>query len=167
MRPMVRKTHQPELETEIRISVEEDGEEIESHEWIGEEDEVRSEVNVLHVDDSSEFVEMASIYLQKGNDHLNIETETDPVDALERLEEEEFDCVISDCSMPGMEMDGMGMHREIRSEYPNLSFVFFTGTPISEFPDEIVNNEDTGYMQKEIDGAQFSNLADWITETVE
>lgn len=168
---MVRTTSRTESGARITVSVEMDEEEHESAEWIAKEDEEEDEcernLNVLHVDDSDEFVEMAAIYLQKGNDHLNIETKTDPVEALERLGEEEFDCVVSDCSMPDMEMDGMEMYEEVRSEYPNLSFVFFTGTPISEFPNEITDDEETGHMQKEIDPKQFSNLADWITETVE
>lgn len=167
--PMVRTTSRTESGARITVTVEADEEEHESPGWIEEEDEdgCERQLNVLHVDDSDEFVEMAAIYLQRGNDHLNIETETNPVEALERLGDEEFDCVISDCSMPDMEMNGMEMYEEVRSEHPNLSFVFFTGTPISEFPDEIKNHEETGHMQKEIDTTQFSNLAHWITETVE
>jgi len=168
---MVRTTSRTEGGARIAVSVETEEEEYEQPGWIAEEgkDESARHLNVLHVDDSEESVEMASIYLQKGNDYLNIETETNPIEALERLgeDEKEFDCIISDCSIPGMEMNGMEMYEELRSEYPNMSFVFFTGTPLSEFPDEIKDDEETGHMQKEIDVAQFSNLAGWITETME
>ncbi|MDZ7689368.1 MAG: response regulator [Halobacteriales archaeon] len=123
-------------------------------------------ISVLHVDDSSEFVEIASTYLSKTESRLDIETETDPVDALERLEEDEFDCVISDCSMPGMAMDGVGLHEAVREENPTLPFVFFTGTSRQEFPNTAVNDGVTGHVRKEIDLKQFSNLAGWITDAV-
>lgn len=128
--------------------------------------EVEVEVDVLHVDDSAEFVEMASTYLQKGNDRLNVETETDPVEALGLINEGDFDCVISDCSMPETEMDGIELCEAVRSEHPDLPFVFFTGTPASEFPRRVIADEDTGHMMKEIDVTQFSKMANWITETV-
>jgi len=152
---VARTTHQPEEHTDISVETVHDG-------------KTPEEVNVLHVDDSAEFVEMAAMYLRKNNDSLNVETETDPVEALERLEgDESFDCVISDCSMPGMEMDGMELRAEVRERYPDLSFVFFTSTPLSEFSPEVVADGSTGHTQKGIDVKQFSNLAGWITETVE
>ncbi|MDZ7689371.1 MAG: response regulator [Halobacteriales archaeon] len=53
-------------------------------------------LKVLHIDDSPEFVEMASTFLRKNSEKLDIETRTDPTEVPGRLEEEEFDCVISD-----------------------------------------------------------------------
>jgi len=132
-----------------------------------EETSEEKEINVLHVDDSSEFVEMAAIYLEKNNEKLNVETEVDPVEALKRIQEEEYDCIISDCSMPGMKMDGMELRSAVRENFPEVPFVFFTGTPISEFPNETMSDEETGHMRKEVDSKQFSNLASWISETVE
>ena len=123
-------------------------------------------IYVLHVDDSAEFVEVASTYLQKSNDSLKIETATDPVEALRLVDEEDFDCIISDCSMPDTEMDGIDLCEAVRSEHPDLPFVFFTGTPFSEFPRRVMANEDTGHMTKEINVTQFSKMANWITETV-
>ena len=136
-------------------------------ELTGEPDDVNfGKINVLHVDDSSEFCELAATYLRKADESLEVDTETDPANALDSLEVEDFDCVISDCSMPGMEMDGIGLHDEVRKENPNLPFVFFTGTSRSEFPEEAVEDGATGHVRKEIDLKQFSNLATWITEAV-
>jgi CheY-like chemotaxis protein len=126
-----------------------------------------SKIKVLHVDDSPDFVEIASTYLRKTEDSISVETETRPSDALERLKDEEFDCVISDCTMPGMEMDGIGFRQAVREDRPELPFVFFTGTSASEFPEEAVEDEATGHVRKEIEMRQFSNLATWIKEMVE
>ena len=134
---------------------------------IGEETSEETDVKVLHVDDSSEFVEMAAIYLEKNNEKLDVETEVDPAEALKRIKEGDYDCIISDCSMPGMEMDGMELRSAVRAEYPEVPFVFFTGTPVSEFPNDTISDEETGHMRKEVDSKQFSNLASWISETVE
>jgi len=124
-------------------------------------------VRVLHIDDSPDFVEMASTFLRKNNDEFEIETRVDPAEVPERLEQKEFDCVVSDCSMPDMEMDGIELHEKVRSEHPDLPYIFFTGTSKSEFPEEAVEDEATTHMEKEIDPRQFSDLATRIEEVAE
>lgn len=120
-------------------------------------------VKVLHIDDSPEFVEMAATFLQKNNDSFDVVSVTDPTEVPPILEEDDFDCVVSDCGMPDMAMDGIELHSEVRSEHPDIPYIFFTGTSRSEFPDEAVSDEATAHMEKEIDPRQFSNLASRIT----
>lgn len=119
-------------------------------------------VKVLHIDDSPEFVEMAATFLQKNNESFDIVSETDPTEVPGLIEENDFDCVVSDCSMPDMEMDGIELHAEVRKNHPDLPYIFFTGTSRSEFPDEAVSDEATVHMEKEIDPRQFSDLASRI-----
>jgi CheY-like chemotaxis protein len=116
-------------------------------------------VRILHIDDSPDFVEMASTFLRKNNDEFEIETRVDPAEVPERLEQKEFDCVVSDCSMPDMEMDGIELHEKVRSDHPDLPYIFFTGTSKSDFPEEAVEDEATTHMEKDIDPRQFSDLA--------
>jgi len=124
-------------------------------------------VRILHIDDSPDFVEMASTFLRKNNENFEIETRVDPAEVPGRLEEEEFDCVVSDCSMPDMELDGIELHEKVRSEHPDLPYVFFTGTSKSQFPEEAVENEKTTHMEKEIDPRRFSDLATRIEQVTE
>lgn len=121
-------------------------------------------IRILHIDDSPDFVEMASTFLRKNNEDFEIETRVDPTEVPGRLEEEEFDCVVSDCGMPDMEMDGIELHEKVRSDHPDLPYIFFTGTSKSDFPKEAVENDSTTHMEKEIDPRQFSELATRIEE---
>ncbi len=138
----------------------------------GEQNPARSEnddsggdrVRVLHIDDSPEFVEMASTFLRKNSEKLDIEAYVDPTEVPERLAEKEFDCVVSDCGMPDMEMDGIELHEVVRDDHPDIPYIFFTGTSRSEFPDEAVSHEATTHMEKEIDPRQFADLASLIEE---
>jgi DNA-binding NtrC family response regulator len=124
-------------------------------------------VRILHIDDSPDFVEMASTFLRKNNENFEIETRVDPAEVPGRLEEEDFDCVVSDCSMPDMELDGIELHEKVRSEHPDLPYVFFTGTSKSQFPEEAVENENTTHMEKEIDPRRFSDLATRIEQVTD
>lgn len=121
-------------------------------------------IRILHIDDSPDFVEMASTFLRKNNEEFEIETRVDPTEVPGRLEEDDFDCVVSDCSMPDMEMDGIELHEKVRSDHPDLPYIFFTGTSKSDFPEEAVENESTTHMEKDIDPRQFSDLATRIEE---
>jgi len=121
---------------------------------------------VLHVDDSPEFVGIASTFLRRNSDALNVEARTNPEDAVRLLREEEFDCVVSDYTMPDMEMDGVEFRSEVRSSFPDLPFVFFTGSPASKFPDEALSDEATSHMRKEIDIKQFTRLVQLVEEVV-
>ena len=124
-------------------------------------------LKILHIDDSPEFVEMASTYLRKNSEKLDIETQIDPTKVPGRLEEEDFDCVVSDCSMPDMEMDGVELHEKVRGDHPDLPYIFFTGTSREEFPEEAVAYDATTHMEKEIDPRQFADLAIRIEEVTE
>lgn len=56
---------------------------------------------------------------------LDLTTETDPVAALERVRQEEFDLVISDCRMPGM--DGVRLQTEVRRRHPHTVRIMLSG----------------------------------------
>ncbi len=122
-------------------------------------------VKILHIDDSPEFVEMASTFLHKSSEEFEIETRTDPTEVPERLDEEDFDCVVSDSSMPDMEINGVELHEKVRSEHPEIPYIFFTGTSRSEFPQEAVAYDATVHMEKEIDPRRLADLAT-VIETV-
>jgi len=124
-------------------------------------------IKVLHIDDSPEFVEMASAFLRKNSERLDIETRTDPTEVPGRLDEEEFDCVVSDCGMPDMEMDGVELHEKVREEHPDIPYIFFTGTSRSEFPEAAVAYDATTHMEKDIDPRQFADLTTRIEEVTE
>ena len=124
-------------------------------------------IRILHIDDSPELVEMASTFLHKSSEEFEIETRTDPTEVPERLREEDFDCVVSDSSMPDMEINGVELHEKVRSEHPDIPYIFFTGTSRSEFPEEAMSYDATVHMEKEIDPRRFADLATMIEAATE
>lgn len=121
-------------------------------------------VKVLHVDDDEDFVEMSSEFLErKGN--LDVTTETSASDALDALGEKTVDCLVSDYDMPGT--DGIELLEEVRSEYPSLPFILFTGKGSEDVASEAISKGVTDYMQKETGTDQYDVLANRIENVTE
>ncbi|MEF8777947.1 MAG: response regulator, partial [Natronomonas sp.] len=57
-------------------------------------------VRVLHVDNEPGFAEMVATFLERESD-MSVQTATNAADGLDRLDEEEFDCIVSGYEMPG------------------------------------------------------------------
>ena len=68
-------------------------------------------MNILIVDDELEICKVLKKYLEIESEY-NVEFETNPVDALERIKRGGFHIVLSDIMMPGL--DGIELLREIK-----------------------------------------------------
>lgn len=82
-------------------------------------------MRVLYVDDDPRLAEMAVDYLERRDDALSAVAETSVRAAMERLERERVDCVVSDHRMPGA--DGLEFCRRVRRERPDVPFILVTG----------------------------------------
>lgn len=122
-------------------------------------------IQTLHVDDEPDFVEMSSEFLERKSERIDVITETSPDDALDTLEEEDVDCVVSDYDMP--RMNGIELLEEARTTYPNLPFILFTGKGSEEIASEAVSKGVTEYMQKETETSQYEVLANRIENVTE
>ena len=122
-------------------------------------------VRVLHVDDEPDFAELAAEFMRREDDGLAIETETDPEAALERLEGEAFDCVVSDYDMPTL--TGLDLLREVRVERPDLPFILFTGKGSEEVASDAISAGVTDYLQKEGGTDQYALLVNRLRNAVE
>jgi PAS domain S-box-containing protein len=120
---------------------------------------------VLHVDDDPEFAALAEEFLERRDDRFVVETAGRPSDALDRLAESRFDCVVSDYEMP--ERDGIELLEAVREEYPDLPFILYTGRGSEEIASEAISADVTDYLQKESGTSQFAVLANRILNAVE
>lgn len=125
----------------------------------------RDQPKVLHVDDEPDFVEMAAIFLERSDHDFAVATETDPQAALERLQREEFHCIISDYQMP--EMTGLELLRAIREDYPDLPVILCTARGSEEVASEAIVNGVTDYIQKGTDTKQYEILANRVQNAIE
>ncbi|WP_424018784.1 PAS domain S-box protein [Halorientalis pallida] len=122
-------------------------------------------ISVLHVDDDPAFLDLAGEMLDRTDEPLDVTTETDPRDALERLASSSFDCVVSDYDMP--QMDGLEFLRRVREDHPELPFVLFTGKGSEEIASEAISAGVTDYLQKGPREDQYALLANRIVNSVE
>ena len=83
----------------------------------------RAQQSVLSVDDDGELRELLhELISQMG--HASV-TAADGVDALEKMEEEQFDIVITDINMP--RLNGVGLIKRIASDYSDTDVIAITG----------------------------------------
>jgi len=105
-------------------------------------------IRVLHVEDESDIVELTRMHLERKveGERFDIESVREASEGLERLSETEFDCVISDYEMSGM--NGIEFLKRVREEYPNLPFILFTGRGSEEIASDAISAGVTDYLQK-------------------
>lgn len=119
-------------------------------------------VAVLHVDDDPDFVELTAEFLEAEG--FVVHTETDVEAAIDRLEGEAIDCVVSDYEMPGL--DGIAFLETVREHHREIPFILFTGKGSEEVASEAISAGVTDYLQKEPGSSQFTVLANLIENVV-
>ena len=122
-------------------------------------------IRVLYVDDDREYRDVTSEALESESDRLDVETVASAGEGLGLLETHDIDCILSDYEMP--ETDGLEFLERVRTEYPELPFVLFTGKGSEEVAAEALSAGATEYLQKGGDVSQYTVLANRIENAVE
>ncbi|PAU82939.1 hybrid sensor histidine kinase/response regulator [Halorubrum salipaludis] len=122
-------------------------------------------IRVLHVDDDPSFADLVATFLEREHDRINVHTESDPSDGLDRLAEQEFDCVVSDYDMPSR--NGIEFLEAVRDRNPDLPFILFTGKGSEEIASDAISAGVTDYLQKGSGTSQYVVLANRISNAVE
>ncbi|WP_423746241.1 response regulator (plasmid) [Haladaptatus sp. SPP-AMP-3] len=121
-------------------------------------------IRVLHVEDNEFFGTIASEILQQEIEDVTVRTETVPTDALARLEQEQFDCVVSDYEMP--EMDGLELLDAVRERAPEMPFILMTGGGSEKTASKAISAGITDYLRKGTGKRQFVALANRVENAV-
>jgi len=123
-------------------------------------------IRVLHVDDEPTDLEITRVFLRKGGkDDFEISSALSAEEALEKLESEDFDVVISDYKMP--RMDGIEFLEAVRKsrKHAHIPFILFTGKGGAEVAKEALNKGADRYYSKAGNPAtQCNELARAIRE---
>ncbi|MXR19714.1 hybrid sensor histidine kinase/response regulator [Halobacterium bonnevillei] len=121
-------------------------------------------IRVLHVDDEPGFVDLTAELLQRADARIEVVSETNATDALDRLETSAVDAVVSDYDMPGA--NGLELLDAVRDTHPDLPFILYTGKGSEEVASDAVSAGVTDYMQKERGTDQYAVLANRIANSV-
>ncbi|ELZ48333.1 HTR-like protein [Halorubrum distributum JCM 9100] len=124
-----------------------------------------STVRVLHVDDDPDYLDLTATYLERIDEAFEVSSETDVGDALDALETEPIDCVVSDYDMPGT--DGLTLLQRVRDRGIEVPFVLFTGKGSEEIASEAISAGATDYIQKVGGNDQYEVLANRVRNAVD
>jgi len=125
----------------------------------------REAVRILYVDDNPDITEVTATFLEKLNDSFEVTTETSVVEALDRISEHEFDCIISDYQMPNT--DGLEFLEIVRERSSDLPFILYTGQGSEEIASEAIVAGVTDYVQKKPGTDQYEILANRVENAVD
>ncbi|MBN1762257.1 MAG: PAS domain S-box protein [Methanomicrobia archaeon] len=129
-------------------------------------EEKRTGIWVLHVDDEHYFLELTKRYLESENDDFTVDSATSGVEGVELLKRGNYDVVIADYKMPGM--DGLRFLQHLREEGNAIPFIMLTGRGREEVAIEALNRGANHYIQKGVDtDSMYGTLAHAIRDAVE
>lgn len=123
-----------------------------------------STIDVLLVDDDPRDLEMTETFLQQREDRLTVTTATSAPGGIEMLQSDSIDCVVSDYDMPGT--DGIEFLKQVRTEYPELPFILFTGQGSEEIAKQALLSDVNDYVEKGIGKKQYDILAERIRKAL-
>lgn len=103
-------------------------------------------ISVLLVDDDPSMVEMSAVFLERELDTVDTTALTNPKNVLEELDDENYDCIVSDFDMP--ELDGLNLLTNLRENGIELPFVLFTGKGSEEIASQAISAGVDEYLQK-------------------
>jgi len=124
----------------------------------------REPIQLLHVDDEADLVELAATFLEREREDFDVSTATNAAKGLDHLAVESVDCIVSDYDMPGM--DGLEFLEAVREDHPNLPFILFTGRGSEEIASEAISAGVTEYLNEGTGTDQYTVLANRIDNAV-
>jgi CheY-like chemotaxis protein len=121
-------------------------------------------VRVLLVDEDDAVLDVTRSFLEREADDLDITTVTTIEDALDRVEAEAFDVVVSDYKMP--HMNGVEFSRAVHDRKPDVPFFLFTARDSADVERELAEAPVTGYVRKQTGTDQYRELVEKIHTAV-
>jgi len=119
------------------------------------------EIHVLHVDEDPD---VAANRLEREADRFTVEVAVNADAGMDRIADEDFDCIVSDRDLPGR--NGLEFLKAVREEYPDLPFIIFSEVDFGEVAGDAISAGVTDYLRKHENVDQHAILADRIREAV-
>ena len=100
---------------------------------------------ILVIDDEVDMLMLLRMIIE-DNTHYEVETTNSPTEGIKLLKEEDFDLVITDLKMPGM--DGMELFEEFREIKPEIPVIIITAYGSPEIASEALQRGVTDFITK-------------------
>jgi len=100
---------------------------------------------ILVVDDELDMLMLLRMIIEDNSDYA-VETTNNPSEGLKMLTEKDYDLVISDLKMPGM--DGMELFDELKEIKPGVPVIIITAYGSLETADEAMKNGVADFITK-------------------
>ena len=112
-----------------------------------------SQARVLIVDDDADLLQALSLALQLRMDGLTVDTADSAVAALGHIGARDYDAIVTDIKMPGM--DGLALLAEIRGRQPDTPTLMITGHGEHDLAVQALRGGAYDFVQKPIDRDSF------------
>jgi len=124
-------------------------------------------MNILMVDDDQHLLDQAEVFLKHINNNFKIDTVGSGEQALKELGRNEYDVIVSDYQMPGM--DGLELLDTVKNKRrEGIPFIVFTGKGREALAMEALNLGADRYLHKGGDPrSQYGILAQAISQVVQ
>jgi PAS domain S-box-containing protein len=108
---------------------------------------------ILIIDDDAAMLQALSAMVEIRIDHVTVETCTSAADALMRIPHVDYDAIVSDIKMPGM--DGLGLMERVLAMRPTTPTLLVTGHGDHDFGVKALKAGAYAFIQKPIDRDYF------------
>ncbi len=120
-------------------------------------------IEVLLVDEDDDVLDIVQTFLQREDD-LDVTGENDPEQALEMAQAGDYDVVVSDYKMPGL--DGLELCEELRASGDGMPFVLFSAREPEDVQPAAEEAGVDSFVQKGTGTEQYSVLAQKVRDAV-
>jgi PAS domain S-box-containing protein len=121
-------------------------------------------MRLLHVDDDADLLKIVKNVLEFHVPSLTVESVTFAAKALKLLERHNYDCILSDYKMPGM--NGIELARRVKQK-SDIPFIIYTGQGSEKVAAVAFESGVDDYLRKERDSGHYQVLAKRITTAIE
>ena len=114
---------------------------------------IEQSMNILLVDDHQMFLDGIKLLLRRNQGINNIYEALNGEDALDIIEDQKIDMVLTDFNMP--KTTGIELTRIIKAKYPHIKIIVISMSISKCFINEIINSGADGYISKYVDNADM------------
>lgn len=116
--------------------------------------------DILYVDDDVHFGQTVKLWLENQQPKLSVVHKSRASDGYQLLSADEFDCIVTDYKMPGM--NGVEFLRQVHEEYPTMPSILYTRQGSQEIMEAAYDAGADEFLEKGDSSDTFFRLVECI-----